>query len=202
MACDRRARLETEQAPDFKKVISIMLTPERGARSRAIRDYLKTNSKAGPKEIVTSLGASGIEVTEGLVSSIKYGKKRTRRGKKSRGKAAVGSRRTRKAVSSSESIRDYMRRYPHAKPNEVRAGLRKEGVKVSRGLISNVKFRVGQQAATPAVRVAARKMSTRKVRAGKSPVTVEQLKEVRRLIDEFGGAGQLRQALETLEQLR
>jgi hypothetical protein len=180
-----------------------MLAPERGARSRAIRDYLKTNSKAGPKEIVTSLGASGIEVTEGLVSSIKYGKKRTRRRKKSRGKAAVGSRRTRKAVSSSESIRDYMRRHPDAKPNEVRAGLRKEGVKVSRGLISNVKFRVGQQAATPAVRVAARKMSTRKVRAaGKSPVTVEQLKEVRRLIDEFGGAGQLRQALETLEQLR
>src|SRR6266567_9363918 len=104
MACDRRTRLETKPPPEFKKVIKIMLAPERGFRSRAIRDYLKTNSNAGPKEIVTSLGASGIEVTEGLVSSIKYGKKRTRRARKSRGKAAVGSRRTRKAVSSSESI--------------------------------------------------------------------------------------------------
>lgn len=48
---------------------------ERGARSKAVRDYLAQNPKASPKEVVANLAAQGIEVSLGLVSVIKYSKK-------------------------------------------------------------------------------------------------------------------------------
>jgi hypothetical protein len=45
-------------------------------RSQAIRDYLEANPGATPKQIKLALHDQGIEVTEGLVSVVKYGKKK------------------------------------------------------------------------------------------------------------------------------
>lgn len=41
-------------------------------KSEAIRNYLKTNPEAGPKEVKEALGKQGIEVSDGLVSNIKH----------------------------------------------------------------------------------------------------------------------------------
>ncbi len=72
---------------------------------------------------------------------------------------------------------------------------------VSTGLVSNVKFIFGKKAARPSVRVAGRK--TRGRNGPKAvALTVGQLIEVKRLANELGGPEQVRQALETLEQLR
>src|SRR5215831_14868162 len=120
-----------------------MPTLERGARSKAIRDYLETHPHAGPKQVVADLRAQGIDVTDGLVSSIKYGpnsKKKMRGRKGSRPKAVRGRPKGRGAGSKSEAIRRYLQRFPDAKPLEITAGLRKEGIRVTRGLASNVKF--------------------------------------------------------------
>lgn len=48
---------------------------ERGARSKAVRDYLAANPKASPKVVVEELGKQGVSVSLGLVSVIKYSKR-------------------------------------------------------------------------------------------------------------------------------
>lgn len=60
-----RGRLKSGTAGDL----------ERGARSRAIREYLAQNPAATAKDIIPALREQGIEVNEGLISNIKYGKK-------------------------------------------------------------------------------------------------------------------------------
>jgi len=62
--------------------------------SQAIRDYLSTNPKATPNEIVAALGKKGIKVSPGLASNVKYtsGPKRLKKktGKKKAGKKKAG----------------------------------------------------------------------------------------------------------------
>jgi hypothetical protein len=104
-------------------------------------------------------------------------------------------------VSGSELIRQFIARHPDAMPKAIEMGLKQEGVKVSLGLISNVKYgsrkKTGKRRAhrIPAAQVAARKTPSRSI-------TVEQLLEVKRVADSFGGVVHIRAALDTLEQLR
>jgi hypothetical protein len=50
-------------------------TLERGARSKAVREFLVTNRKASPKVVVAALKEQGIDVSPGLVMVIKYSKR-------------------------------------------------------------------------------------------------------------------------------
>lgn len=177
---------------------------KRGARTKAIREYLKTNPSAGPQKIVADLAAQGIEVTLGLVSNVKYGRMRKMASGKYGGSVARVMKTT--GISKSASIRGYLHRFPDAKPTEITKGLRKEGVKVTRGLVSNVKFHFMKQAAhvteaPPAVVIAARK-TWGHPEAVTGNVSFPQLLEVKRLVDQLGGAAQVRQALDALELLR
>ena len=171
-----------------------MAQVERGARSKAIREYLKSHSSAGPKEIVAALKEQGVEVTVGLASNIKYGRRnKARRGG---GRARVAGRRGPGRTSASEAIRGYIRQHPSAMPKEIRAGLSAQGIKVTGGLISNVKYHmVRREGLAPAVRVAARRTSA-------SAVTFDQLHLVKKFADSFGGVARVRQALESLAQLQ
>ena len=189
---------------ELKKVPELMPTPERGTRSDAIREFLKTNPTAVTKDIITGLQEKGIEVSEALVHKIKY-RGTKKRSKIRRNGAATGAVRQEVAVSKSESIRDYLRRNPGATPNVVRAGLRKEGVKVTTGLVSNVAFYFRKNNSAPRVKVAARTVRAKTTRAKSvtaTAATFEQLIEVKRLGDSLGGAGRIREALDMLEQLR
>jgi len=105
----------------------------------------------------------------------------------------------RKHGALSQSVRDYIAANPKAGPKQIKEGLKDQGVKVSASLVSAVKYGKGKTRKTrvPAVRVAARKTRTRK-----ASVTIEQLLAVKRLADSLGGADQVRQALETLQQLQ
>src|SRR5262245_21047188 len=111
---------------------------ERGSRSSAIREYLKNNPKAGPKEVMSALGAQGIQVTRGLISNIKYGTRPTKRGGRRKSKVAAGA--ASRPGSGSEAIRNYLRNNPGAGPKEIQAKLAKAGVRVTLGLISFVKY--------------------------------------------------------------
>ena len=182
-----------------------MANPERGSRSGAIRDYLKSNPKAGPKEIVAALGAQGISVTKGLVSNIKYGAKpnRGRGPRKARMAPAVTAAPARRG-SGSEAIRVYLRQHPQAGPREVQASLAKDGITVSLGLISFVKYhKPKRRSKAPSLRVAARRTPGRgRGRPSANGLTIEQLLEAKRLVDSVGDINRVRQALDALERLR
>jgi len=62
-------------------------------KSRSIRNYLATNPKATPNEIVAALGKKGIKVSPGLVSKVKYTSGPKRRLQKKTGKKRVVKRR-------------------------------------------------------------------------------------------------------------
>ena len=172
-----------------------MARAERGMKSQAIQEYMAANKEANVQQIFDGLKEKGINVSLGLVKAVKYGKK----GKKS---AARRARRTmasngRPAVSGSESIRQFIATHPGAMPKEVRQGLRQQGVKVSLGLISNVKYTSGKKKRkmrASVVHAAARRTSV--------AVTVEQLLEVKKFADSLGGADQVRMALDTLAELQ
>lgn len=168
-----------------------------GTKSAAIQEYLAANKAANPKQIVEAMKQKGVEVSLGLASAVKYGKGKRSSAKKARRVTAKG----RPAVSGSESIRQFIAKHPGAMPKEIRQGLKQQGVKVSVGLISNVKYGGGKKAGTKkrrtrtaGVHAAARKTS--------ASVTVEQLLEVKKFADSLGGADQVRKALDTLAELQ
>lgn len=61
----------------------------RGAKSRAIRDYLAANPKANVKTVVEVLAKQGIKVSGALVGAIKYTK--AKKGRRKRVAAAAAS---------------------------------------------------------------------------------------------------------------
>ena len=117
--------------------------------------------------------------------------------------ASISARSQTVTVSKSELIRDFLRRNPDATPKVVRVGLRKEGVRVTSGLISNVAFYFRKKNAATSVKVAARKVPAKTSRkTATTGVSIEQLLEVKRFADTFGDADQVRSALNTLAKLR
>jgi hypothetical protein len=170
--------------------------------SESIRQYLAKNPTAGTKDVITALHEQRIDVSESLVHKVKSRSSGKRA--KTRRKPAFSTARSQKVtVSKSESIRDYLRRHPDAAPKVVRAGLWKEGVRVATSLISNVAFYFRKKNAAPSVKVAARKVPAKTSRkTATTGVSIEQLLEVKRFADTFGGADQVRSALDTLAKLR
>ena len=63
------------------------------SKSQAIRNYLATNPKATPNEIVAALGKKGIKVSPGLAGNVKYTSGLKRRKKKTGKKRVVKRRR-------------------------------------------------------------------------------------------------------------
>ena len=170
-----------------------------GVKSQAISEYLAANKAASPKQIVEALYQKGVEVSFGLASAVKYGQKGKKSSVKKAGKATAAK--GKPAVSGSESIRQFIAKHPTATVKEIEKGLKSEGIKVSHSLVNAVKYGGGRKAVkkkrktrASVVHAAARKTS--------GAVTVEQLLEVKKFADSLGGADQVRQALDMLEQLR
>jgi arginine repressor len=170
-----------------------------GTKSAAIQEYLAANKAASPKQIVEALHQKGVEVSFGLASAVKYGKKGKKSSVKKAGKATAAK--GKPAVSGSESIRQFIAKHPNAKAKEIEIGLKQQGIRVTPGLISSVMYGGGRKAGKKkrstrvlVVHAAARRTSV--------SVTVEQLLEVKKFADSIGGADQVRQALDMLEQLR
>lgn len=94
-------------------------------------------------------------------------------------------------------VREYITANPTASPKEIVAGLAATGMKIKLGLANSLKYakrKPGRRRA-PTVASAARRTSN-------GAVTVDQLLEVKRLADSFGGIEHVRAALESLEMLR
>jgi hypothetical protein len=96
-----------------------------------------------------------------------------------------------KRGARTQAIKDYLAEKPAAGPNEVVNALAEKGIKVSVGLVSNIKYGSRAKGAK----------GKKKARAG-GPITVDQLVEIKRLADSFGGVENAQKALETLRKLR
>lgn len=64
--------------------IERMAKKQKVNKSQAVRDYLRANPKAGPKEIVAALRKKGIKITPGYVAGIKSKGGKRRMAKKAR----------------------------------------------------------------------------------------------------------------------
>lgn len=166
-----------------------------GSLSAAVRDYVAANPGTAPTAIVAALHGQGVKVSRSLVNKVLYGGKPKGR-RRGRRRAAAAS----PATTGTQAIQEYIRRHPDAGPKQIREGLGEQGVTVSASLISAVKYRKGS--AKPAVRAAVRRRPSRQGGSKPVGVTLEQLLEVKQMADNLGGATNLRQALETLEQLQ
>ena len=166
--------------------------------SESIRQYIAKNPTAGPKAIELGLKAQGITVSKALVNAVKYGKGRET-GKKRRSRAPVVRVAARmKRGEKTQAVRDYLAEHPEANRKAVVEGLKAKGIKVKITLVSSLMYKQASKPSrrrAPSVQAAARKTAT-------TGVSIEQLLEVKRFADSFGGADQVRQALDTLEQLR
>jgi hypothetical protein len=176
-----------------------------GTKSQAISDYLASNKEAKPQQIVDALKEKGVQVSFGLASAVKYGTKGGKKKTSAKKAKRIVAVKSQPAVTGTESIRQYISKNPKAKPKEIEAGLKAEGVKVKLSLVNSVKYAKAKQ---PKLGKKARRMARRatvQVAARKTPSTalsIEQLIEVKRFADSMGGADQVREALETLAQLQ
>jgi hypothetical protein len=103
-----------------------------------------------------------------------------------------------KRGAKTQAVRDYISANPTVSPKEIVAGLASAGMKVKITLVRSIMYKKSSKRGrrrAPSVHAAARKTAT-------TGVTIEQLLEVKRFADSFGGADQVRQALDTLEQLQ
>jgi hypothetical protein len=105
-----------------------------------------------------------------------------------------------KGISGSESIRRFIAKHPSAKPKEISLGLKGQGIKVSKGLISNVKYGGRRRAKRKRPQSATVHAAARRTRKG--AVTVDQLLQVKQLVDSLGSSAQVEAALDMLERLQ
>ena len=115
----------------------------------------------------------------------------------------MAKKRSAAGANKSQAIRDYLSAQPEATPNEIVAGLKQQGITVSPGLASNVKYTSGR---------ASRKVRGRRgrrvgrpagrTRGSNGALSASDLIEAKKLADQLGGIEQARRALEALEELR
>src|SRR5687768_11132505 len=117
--------------------------------------------------------------------------------------------RSRGGVNKSEAIREYLKQNSNAAPKDVAAALQAQGVKVSSQLVSNVKTTLGKRAKgrRAARRVvgrrgAARRGARRAGRVGVGAISVQNLMDAKRVIEQVGSVEAVRKALDALESLR
>ena len=111
----------------------------------------------------------------------------------------MAKKRSARGVNKSQAIRDYLAANPQATPNEIVAALKQQGIKVSQGLVSNVKYskpRAGGK------KRRGRPPGRGRATAANGALTASDLIEAKRVVEQLGGIEQARQALATLEELR
>jgi hypothetical protein len=166
--------------------------------SESIRQYIAKNPTAGPKAIELGLKTKGIKVSKALVNAVKYGQGR-KAGKKRRSRAMVVQVAARmKRGEKTQAVRDYLAEHPDANRRAVVEGLKAKGVRVKLTLVSSLMYKRSSKPSRR--RASVMHAAARKTRA--TGMTIEQLLSVKQFADSFGGADQVRQALDTLEKLR
>ena len=111
-----------------------------------------------------------------------------------------------RSVNKSQAVRDYLSAQPDAMPKEVMAALAKNGIEVSRVLVSTVKNKLNKTgtakkaAKKAAVAVAAAPAVVEKPTNG-GTITLDQVKKVAHTIKTLGGFQRVTEVLEVIKEL-
>ena len=112
-----------------------------------------------------------------------------------------------KTVNKSQAVRDYLSAHPDAMPKDVRAALAKEGIEVSRVLVSTVKNKLNKTGTTKKatkkkpVAVAAAPAVVEKPTTNGGTITLDQVKKVAHTIKTLGGFQRVTEVLEVIKEL-
>lgn len=170
-------------------------------KSQVVRDYLKANKGAMPKDIVAGVKKeSGIDVSLALVNKVKYAKKAGRKSKtkgrkpKGRKAKAKGTERGAKA----QAIRDtFAKLGKKAKPSQVIADLKTQGIKASYSQVSTIRKKVFKRGRKPGSKTVASAASM-----SSESISMDHLIEAKKLAEKLGGIDAARHALSALSKLQ
>jgi len=102
----------------------------------------------------------------------------------------------RKQVNKSQAIRDYAKANPKAGPKEIAETLTKQGIKVTPGLVSNVKTMAKKR------RRAKRKPAPATKPAVSDRVSLSTLVQAKKMAEQLGGVDKAKRALAALAKLQ
>ena len=146
-------------------------------KSDAIRAVLATHPNATVKEIRTKIEAKGIKASDALINKLKYDRKGS-------GKSATKKR----GASKADAIRNMFDEMGlDARPRDVIAALKKQGVTVTSAQVSMLRSKLGSNGAP-------------RPKAGQA-VPYEHLLAAKQLADRLGGVDKARNALESFASL-
>ena len=110
-----------------------------------------------------------------------------------------------KSVNKSQAVRDYLSAHPDAMPKDVRAALAKEGIEVSRVLVSTVKNKVNKKVGTkqtaPVAAAPAALPAVERPTTNGGTITLEQVKKVAQAINTIGGFHRVTELLDVIKEL-
>ncbi len=183
-------------------------TNEKGVnRSQAIRDYLAEHPDAGNKDVIQGLKENGLEVTETLVTKVKFRlKSRAKRKKIARHKttsraAARPTAAPRGALS--DAIRGYLQTHRKAPPKEIVAALAGQGITVTPQLVNQVKVKFKKQLRRRnAIKAAGVAAPARASTSSKVGISANDLFAAKKLADQLGGVKNAQLALDLLTKLQ
>jgi arginine repressor len=170
-------------------------------RSQAIRDYLAAHGSEGVKQIKQALSDQGIEVSEALISKVKYrtpGLKKKGKGKRGRAAGASGD------VNKSEEIRNIFKEHgPKTRTKDVVAALAEKGITVAPAQVSTVKAHMKARRKARREEMGGQMSAAPSKRGGAGgTISAEDLLVAKRLADQLGGVERLKNALAVLDQLK
>jgi len=168
-------------------------------RSQAIRDYLADHGNEGVKQIKQALSEQGIEVSEALISKVKYrtggAKKKGKRGRAASGAAGE--------VNKSEAIRNvYKEHGPKTRTKDVVAFLAEKGIVVAPAQVSTVKAHMKAKRQLRRGEFGGDAVAISKRGGAGGEISAEDLLVAKRLADQLGGVERLKNALAVLDQLK
>ncbi|MBI3848468.1 MAG: hypothetical protein HY292_27870 [Planctomycetes bacterium] len=170
-------------------------------RSQAIRDYMKQNPGAKPKQILAAMKAKGVVVSMSLVTSVKYAKPKGS-AKKPVAKPVNGPKT--RGINKSQAIRDFMAQNPSAGPSAIRTGLKAKGIVVTDSLVSAIKYskkRPSKATGRPVGRPRGKRLGRPPVSASNGQLRAEDLLAAKAFVDRVGGSAAALKALDLLAQL-
>jgi hypothetical protein len=110
--------------------------------------------------------------------------------------------------SKSDHIQGYLEQNPDASPTEVIDALARKRVKVSTSLVGKIKYELKQGTKPTPKRKPKKRAARKKAAPVATPataafsLTMEDLLEAKKLVDELGSVEEVRKALDALEKLR
>ena len=106
-------------------------------------------------------------------------------------------------VNKAQAVRDYLNAHPGAGPVEIVAALAKQGIKMTRSHVSNIKTKINKEATTkkPAAAVAAAPAVVETPKTNGGTITLEQVKKVAHTIKTLGGYQRVTEVLEVIKEL-